>query len=161
QETNRPGEAAVLLRQATRLSAQPAEAHNNLALALADLGRFEQAEASYYEAIRLNPAYAEAHTNLGCTLKEMGRTEEALACFDMALRLAPQSRSTRYNRALTLLQAGKWPQGWQEYEFRWGRKSMPERPFAQPRWDGSGVAGKTVLLWCEQGLGDTIQFVRY
>jgi tetratricopeptide (TPR) repeat protein len=161
QEMNRPGEAAVLLRQAARLRPEAAEAHNNLGLALADLGRFDQAEASYHEALRLSPAYAEAHSNLGCTYKEAGRLEEALACFDMALRFLPSSRSGRYNRSLTLLQAGRWPEGWQDYEFRWGRKSMPERPFAQPRWDGSSVEGKTVLVWSEQGLGDAIHFVRF
>jgi tetratricopeptide (TPR) repeat protein len=161
QEMGRPGEAAVLLRQATRQRPDSAEAHNNLGLARADLGRFEQAEASYHEALRLTPGYAEAHSNLGCTLKELGRVEEALACFDLALLLAPESRSARYNRALTLLQAGQWQQGWQDYEYRWGRKSMPERCFDRPRWDGSTLAGKTVLVWSEQGLGDTIQFVRF
>jgi hypothetical protein len=149
------------LRQAVRLRPQAAEANNNLGLVLADLGRFEQAEACYHEALRLNPGYAEAHTNLGCALKELNRVEEALACFDMALRLAPDSHSSRYNRGLTLLQAGQWEQGWRDYEYRWGRKGMPERPMAGPRWDGTSPAGKTILVWCEQGLGDAIQFVRY
>jgi tetratricopeptide (TPR) repeat protein len=161
QETHSPGEAAILLRQAARLRPRAAEAQNNLGLVLADLGRFEQAEASYHEALRLHPGYAEAHSNLGCTLKEMDRMEESLACFDMALRLAPDSRSARYNRSLTLLQAGQWEQGWKDYEYRWGRKSMPERRIAGPRWDGLSPAGKTILVWCEQGLGDTIHFVRY
>ncbi len=79
----------------------------------------------------------------------------------MSLRLEPQSRSMRYNRALTLLQAGRWEEGWKEYEYRWGRKKMPQRQFAQPRWDGSPLNGRTVLAWCEQGLGDAIQFVRF
>jgi hypothetical protein len=74
---------------------------------------------------------------------------------------APESRSARYNRGLTLLQAGQWQQGLQDYEYRWGRKSMPERRFDRPRWDGSSLEGKTVLVWSEQGLGDTIQFVRF
>jgi tetratricopeptide (TPR) repeat protein len=161
QEMGRPGEAAVLLRQATRHRPDSAEAHNNLGLALADLGRFAQAEASYHEALRLAPGYTEAHSNLGCTLKELGRIDEALACFDLALLYAPESRSARYNRGLTLLQAGQWQQGFCDYEYRWGRKSMPERRFDQPRWDGSSLEGKTVLVWSEQGLGDTIQFVRF
>ncbi len=161
QETHRPGEACVLLRQAVRLRPQSPEAHNNLGLALADMGRFEQAELCYYEALRLEPGYAEGHTNLGCALKEQGRVEEALACFDMALRLQPESRSSRYNRGLTLLQAGRWQEGWRDYEWRWGRKGMPERPMERPRWDGSAPAGKTVLAWCEQGLGDAIMCVRF
>jgi len=161
QECRKPGEAVILLRQATRLRPEVPEGHNNLGLALADLGRFDEAERSYHEALRLNPRYAEAHSNLGCALKEMGRVEEALASFELAMCLDPQSRSTRYNRSLCLLQAADWLRGWPEYEFRWGRKGAPERRFSKPRWDGSPLAGKTVLVYTEQGLGDTIQFVRF
>jgi tetratricopeptide (TPR) repeat protein len=160
-EAAKPEEAAVLLRQAARLRPQMKEAHNNLGLALADLGRFEEAEGCYERALALDPSYAEAHVNLGSSFKEQGRTEEAIACYDQALRLEANSASARYNRALALLQRGDYERGWPEYEWRWKRKQAPLRPFRQPRWDGSTLEGRTILLWCEQGLGDTIQFVRY
>jgi tetratricopeptide (TPR) repeat protein len=159
-EAGKPEEAAVLLRQATRLRPQMKEAHNNLGLALAEMGRFEEAEGCYEGALALDPGYAEAHVNLGSAFKEQGRTEEAVACYEQALRLEPNSASARYNRALALLQQGDYVRGWPEYEWRWKRKQTP-RPFRQPRWDGSPLKGRTILLWCEQGLGDTLQFVRY
>lgn len=160
-ETGKPEEAVILLRQAVRLRPQAPEGPNNLGLALAELGRFAEAEVAYHEALRLNPRYAEAHSNLGNTVKEQGRHEEALACYQMALWLDPKSVSTRYNRSLALLQAGDYEQGWKEYEWRWERPTMPPRHTHRPRWDGSPLDGRTVLLWAEQGLGDAIQFVRY
>jgi tetratricopeptide (TPR) repeat protein len=160
-EAGKPEEAAVLLRQAARLRPQMKEAHNNLGLALAEMGRFQKAEGCYERALALDPGYAEAHVNLGSAFKEQGRTEEAIACYDQALRLEPNSASARYNRALALLLQGDYERGWPEYEWRWKRKQTPPRPFRQPRWDGSPLEGRTILLWCEQGLGDTIQFVRY
>ena len=160
-ETGRPAEAVVLLRQAARLRPTAPEGHNNLGLALAELGRFDEAEGCYHEALRLEPVYSDAHVNLGNALKEVGRTDEALGCYQMALWQKPDLASARYNRGLALMQAGRWTEGWPEYEWRWRRGSMRPRHTEKPRWDGADVAGKTILLWCEQGLGDAIQFVRY
>ena len=160
-EAGRHGEAAVVLQQAVRLRPQAVEGHNNLGLAYTSLGRFAEAEACFREALRLDPGYVEGHNNLGSAYKEQGRLEEALACYQTALWLDPQSASTRYNRSLALLQSGEYAEGWKEYEWRWKRKQAVRRAFRQPRWDGNDLAGKTILLWCEQGLGDAIQFVRY
>jgi hypothetical protein len=137
------------------------EAHNNLGLAYTDLGRFAEAEACFREALRLDSRYAEAHSNLGNNCKEQGRAEEALACYQLATWLKPEAISTRYNRSLALLQQGNYAEGWKEYEWRWQRPQTPPRPFREPRWDGSLLKDKTILLWSEQGLGDTIQFIRY
>lgn len=160
-ETGKPEEAVIVLRQAGRLRPQAPEGANNLGLALAELGRFAEAEAVYHEALRLNPSYSEAHSNLGNAYKEQGRHLEALACYQQALWLEPNSGSTRYNRSLALLQAGDYAQGWKEYEWRWQRSSMPPRHTHKPRWDGSPLEGRTILLWAEQGLGDALQFIRY
>jgi tetratricopeptide (TPR) repeat protein len=160
-ETGMLAEAVVVLQQATRLQPKMKEAHNNLGLAYADLGRFDEAQACYEHALRLDSGYAEAHSNLGNAYKEQGRLEEALACYQWALWLAPDTASTQYNRSLALLQKGDYQQGWPAYEWRWRRKRTRQRPFVQPRWEGEPLAEKTILLWCEQGLGDTIQFVRY
>ena len=160
-EEGMPHEAVVELRQAVRLRPTLKEAHNNLGLALTDLGRFAEAETSFEQALRLDSGYAEAHSNLGNAYKEQGRLEEALACYEAALRLTPEAASTHYNRSLALLQKGDYGQGWPAYEWRWRRKQAAKRTFARPRWDGSMLPDKTILLWCEQGLGDTLQFVRY
>jgi tetratricopeptide (TPR) repeat protein len=160
-EAGRSAEAAILLEQAVHLRPKDGGAHNNLGLAYADLGRYDEAEACYREALRLDPNDADAHSNRGNALKEQGRLEEALACYQLALWLKPESVSAHWNRALAWLQAGDYERGWPEYEWRWRRPQTPLRPFAQHRWDGGPLAGRTILLWCEQGLGDSIQFIRY
>ncbi len=160
-ESGRPEEAVVLLKHAVRLDPAAKEFHNNLGLALTDLGRFADAEASFERALQIDPGYAEAHSNLAGTHTAAGRMGEALAGYDLALRLQPDSPTTRYNRSLALLKAGDYERGWAEYEWRWRKPTAPLRAFPCPRWDGGDVAGKTVLLWCEQGLGDAIQFVRF
>lgn len=160
-EAKKPHEAIVVLQHAVRLRPDMKEAHNNLGLAYTDLGRFAEAEASFQQALRLDSRYAEAHSNLGSAYKEQGRLEEALACYDMALRLTPDAVSTQYNRSLALLQQGDYERGWPAYEWRWRRPPTPPRPFTQPCWDGAPRPEQTILLWSEQGLGDTIQFVRY
>jgi tetratricopeptide (TPR) repeat protein len=160
-EAGRAEEAVEPLRRAVALHPKRKEGHNNLGLAYADLGRFAQAETCYQEALRLDPGYVEAHTNLGSACKEQGRLEEALACYQHSLWLEPVSAIAHYNRSLALLQMGDYEHGWPEYEWRWRRKQTQPRTFVQPRWDGSPLKGWTILLWREQGLGDTIQFVRY
>jgi tetratricopeptide (TPR) repeat protein len=160
-EAGKHAEAVVALKHATRLDPNAKEGFNSLGLALAEVGRWTEAEAAYEQALRLDPAYAEAHANLGSCFKEQQRLAEALACYDIALAVQPDSVSAHYNQALTLLQAGDYEPGWPAYEWRWQRPASPMRPFPHPRWDGSSFAGKTLLLWCEQGMGDNIHFVRY
>jgi tetratricopeptide (TPR) repeat protein len=160
-EERRLAEAVVVLRQAVRLRPQAAEAHNNLGMGLAELGRFAEAEDCYHEALRLAPGYADAHNNLGSTYKEQGRTQEALTCYDLAILFAPDAPGAYWNRALAYLQAGDLEHGWREYEWRWNRPKSPPRRLPQPRWDGGPLVGKTLLIYVEQGLGDTFHFIRF
>lgn len=159
---HRGNEAAVFLRHAVRLRPEMIGAYNNLGLALAELGDYEEAESVYEQALSLDPHYAEAHVNLGNAFKEQGRLIEALACYDIALWLKPQSATARWNRSLALLQNGDFDRGWSEYASRHLRKgATPSRTFPRPAWDGSALDGRRVLVYSEQGLGDTVQFVRY
>jgi len=156
-----PADAVQYLEQAARLKPGNPEAHNNLSLAFADLGRFEDAVASCDEALRLRPLDAKSHMNRGNALSSLGRFEEAIACYDLAIRLQPDYSNAHWNRSLAWLAYGDFESGWPEYEWRWRRAESKEKFFRQPRWDGNSPDGKTILLWCEQGVGDTIQFVRY
>ena len=123
-----------------------------------------KALASYDRALTLWPDYAEALYNRGLTLHELKRFEEALASYDRALTLRPDYAEAHWNEALLRLLTGDFSRGWVNYEWRWKNKSLapPKRNFSQPLWLGArALDGKAILLHCEQGFGDTIQFCRY
>jgi tetratricopeptide (TPR) repeat protein len=160
-ELGRPGEATPFLRQAIRLLSDKADFHNSLGLALLALGRLTEAEVCFEAAIRLEPAFAQAHNNLATSFKEQGRLAEAIAQYRFAIRLDSQNASAHWNLSLALLQAGDYAAGWDEYEWRWLRPTSPMPRIGAPLWDGLAASGKTILLHAEQGMGDTIQFVRY
>jgi len=131
---------------------------------LSVLNRHEEALASLDRAFELAPNDADGLADRGNVLSALQRHAEAIANFDRALELAPDSAAAHWNRALALLRMGDFEQGWKEYEWRAKLKisSASAREFPQPRWRGdSPIDGKTILLFCEQGFGDTIQFVRY
>ena len=87
--------------------------------------------------------------------------DEALACFAQALRLRPDYPEAHWHQTLTWLHQGDLVRGWPEYEWRWKRKRARPRLFPEPLWDGSNLKAKQFSLWCEQGLGDSLQFIRY
>jgi Flp pilus assembly protein TadD len=157
----RSPEAIGVLRQAARLAPTDAVVRNQLGLACFDAGRFAEAETTFLEALRLDSRLASAHNNLGSLYKAMGRSGEAFACFELALALDPDSTLAKWNRALALLSAGDYERGWQEYEWRWQRPETPPRRLPKPLWNGEPLAGQRILLHTEQGLGDTVQFIRY
>jgi tetratricopeptide (TPR) repeat protein len=158
---HRYDEAAENCRQALRLLPAFAEAHNNLGIALKGQGKLDEAIRSYQQAIRLRAGFAEAHYNLGNVLRLQGRYAEALASYDQALRYRPEYAEAHYQRALLWLLLGRFEQGWPAYEWRWRCAEFRGRRLAQPVWDGSPLAGRTILLHAEQGFGDTLQLVRY
>jgi tetratricopeptide (TPR) repeat protein len=141
-----------------------AEALSNRGNALQELKRFDEALKDYEHAISLRPNFAEAYSNRGNALRELNRFEDALASFDHAIALQPDLPEAYFNSAICLLLTGDLDRGWQRYEWRWQTDQLKSerRNFLQPQWTGSGeIAGKTILLHAEQGLGDTLQFCRY
>jgi rfaE bifunctional protein nucleotidyltransferase chain/domain len=157
----RIAEGVVLLEQAVRLKPDSAEVQNNLALALAVLGRFEESVASCDASLRLRPLDPKTHMNRGNALSSLGRMQEAIACYDYALRLQPDYIQALWNRSLALLSEGDLFRGFPEYEIRWKRPETKTRQIPRPQWDGGSLEGKIIFLWCEQGIGDTLQFIRY
>ena len=158
---SRTEEALACYQQAVRLQPTEAVHHSNMANALTLAGRPEEAEAACREALRLRPGYADARHNLAITLAAQGRFEEALADNAAALRLEPEHAGARNCRALWWLQSSDFTRGWPEYEWRWQVRGVKRREFTEPAWDGTPLNGKTILLYAEQALGDTIQFIRY
>jgi tetratricopeptide (TPR) repeat protein len=137
-----------------------AQLHINRGGALASLARYPEALAAYDQALALDPNSAFAYFNRGVALAEVKRIEEAIASYESALRLVPDYALAAYNRALCLLQLGRLEEGWPDYE---ARHRLSPRPalYPQPLRTGEDIAGKTLLVRGEQGLGDIIQFSRY
>lgn len=155
-------EEAIIHYQAA-IDADPTavEARNNLANVLKQLGRLPEAVAQYRAAIEQQPSFADAHNNLGVVLHEQGEFAAAIGCYHQALQLNPAYPDAHVNLGLLKLLLGDLATGFREYEWRWQRRDIAPRSFAQPRWDGSDLQGKTILIHVEQGFGDTIQFLRY
>ena len=158
--------AAALARhdQALALNPRYAEAWSNRGATLLQLGQFATAVASFDRALEIKPDYAEAYANRGAALKELQQLDAALASYDRALALAPGDAEARWNKSLILLLAGAFADGWALYESRWDnpKTECRRRDFPQPLWGGrEPLAGRTILLYSEQGLGDTLQFCRY
>jgi tetratricopeptide (TPR) repeat protein len=141
-----------------------AETHCNRGNALSGRGRYSDAIAAYDRALALRPDYVKALTNRGIALQTIGQHQEALAEFGKVLAIDKDHADAHHNEALTLLTLGDYRRGFAAYEWRWQRTGMParRRSFGKPLWLGEYPLGRrTILLHAEQGLGDTIQFVRY
>ncbi len=163
-QQGRPAEALGLVAAALRMKPDSPGILSNHGLVLEALGRFDEAVAAYDRAIARQPADAEILANRGNALFRLGRYEEALASYRSGLAHDPENAEIHWSIGLIDLLRGALPEGWDGYEWRWRRREFPdrERTFDAPLWRGeSSLAGKTILLHAEQGLGDTIQFVRY
>jgi lipoprotein NlpI len=143
-----------------------AQAHCNRGNVLRELNLLDAALASYEHALAIRADDAAACSNRGNLLRELQQVQAAVASCTQAIKIDPNSVEGHLNRSLALLLSGDYENGWVEYEWRWKVKhlaSSKARPqLTQPLWLGEeSIAGKTILLHAEQGLGDTLQFCRY
>lgn len=160
----RNAEALESFRDAERLEPNDPVAHVNIANALRYLDRPAEALASVDRALALAPGLAPAHANRGDVLQDLMRHADAVASYDQAIALDPGSVDANWNRSLALLLTGRFGEGWRGYEWRWQgpNPASPPRGLTTPLWLGeTPIAGRSILLHAEQGLGDAIQFVRY
>jgi len=156
--------AITLIDTAIRIQPNNAAFYANRGNVLQELKQLEAAVASYDKAIALKPNYAEAYANRGNALQELKQLEAAVASYDKAIALKPDLAEAYWSKSLALLLGGDFVDGWKLLEWRWSSEELKltKRNFPQPRWLGKeSLAGKSVLLHSEQGLGDTIQFCRY
>jgi hypothetical protein len=153
--------SAAAHERALELLPEFAEAHNNLGVVRRDQGRLEESEICFGRALALRPAYADAHSNMGNVYKSQGRLKEARASYERAIGLKPESIEAQWNRCLIDLMEGNYVDGWRGYEVRHRRRQNRPRSFPKPQWRGEPLDGARILLHAEQGLGDTLQFLRY
>jgi tetratricopeptide (TPR) repeat protein/GT2 family glycosyltransferase len=163
-------EAISYFEEAIRLEPDFAEAYYNLANSLRDETRCTEAIEHYREAVRLKPDFAEAYNHLGVVLNAQGGfaenidNYEAIENYRRALQINPDFAEAHWNLSLVLLRTGRLTEGWKEYQWRRNPKldiTTYPHSFEKPRWDGSSFRNKRLLVHYEQGLGDTIHFVRY
>ncbi len=154
-------EAIDTLREAIRLKPELSESHDNLGIALAAEARYPEAVDSYRQALVLQPDNADAAYNLGIALLNQKMIASALDQFERALEIRPDYAEAHHNRSAALLLSENFAEGLTEYEWRF--RSRDYGPFKPrwPAWDGGALAGRTIVLVAEQGLGDTMQFIRY
>ncbi len=160
RHVGRHSDAEAEYRNVLKFMPNSSEVSNHLGIALLNQAKNTEAEACFRRSLRLKPDNPDALNNLGVLHERLRRIDDAIACYQECLRLRPDRIETHKNLALAWLLRGDYPRGWAEYEWRW-KSPAQKRPYAQPWWDGRLLDGEPVLLFAEQGLGDTIQFVRY
>ena len=155
-------EAEECYREALVLAPGFADAHFNLGSACGRAGRTQEALYHLRQAVALKPSFKEAWETLALSLEEESSLPEALACWDQVLQLDRSWIKGHWARSLTLLKMGRLREGWASYECRLQIPELiPPRAFNSPLWTGQSFQQQTLLITSEQGLGDTIQFVRY
>ncbi|MBI1284066.1 MAG: tetratricopeptide repeat protein [Thiobacillus sp.] len=166
-QDKRPLDGERRIRAALAKRGDVPDFYNNLGLCLRAQNRLEEAVAEYRKALDLHPAYAPAWSNLGLDLHKLGHLGEALDAFNRALVLDANLMQARFSRALVLLTQGEYAQGWAGYDYRMrcpeyaANYRLPAMAGMPRPWQGEALAGKALLLIAEQGIGDTLQFIRY
>jgi Flp pilus assembly protein TadD len=157
-------EALASGRKAHALAPENPDIIKNVGLILQKLEQHEEALAWFDKALALRPDFPSALNDRATTLFALRRIDEAFAALDRAIALDPECADYHWNRALFRLLVGNFDEGWQGRE--WGRKcalvGFVDRKFEQPHWFGDvPIAGRTILLHSDEGLGDSIQYSRY
>jgi tetratricopeptide (TPR) repeat protein len=142
---------------------QSAETLYNMASLKARLGMLDDAISYVKQAIRIQPDHKESHSNLGNYLRAKGQIDKAIEQYRKAIDIDPYVPSVHLNLSITLLLSGRFEEGWPEYEWRMQVDGYRQdyKYFGSPLWDGGDFSGKRLLVHEDQGLGDTLQFVRY
>jgi len=159
-DNNQPEEAIVYLQRVAALRPNNPETYNSLGNALLMLNRFQESINSYRKALSLRPQHVDAMTNLGHAMRAQNRLQEAMQTYQQALTINPQASEPRWAAGTILLLQGDYIGGFEMLESRLFHRDKLAS-FAQPNWNGEDLQGKRIMLVAEQGIGDTIQFVRY
>lgn len=154
------GAAEQALREVTRLAPDRIDAAVDLGKILYECGRAADALEHIGSVLASQPGSAVAHVFRGFVLETMGEFGQAMECYEKALALDPQMVQAHVNRGVLRILAGEFEPGWAEYEWRMRTEEVvgAYKRFPMPRWDGSPLAGRTLLVHAEQGIGDQIMY---
>ena len=157
-------DAIACCKKALKINPECVDAHKYLGNILVTHGDLPAALDSYMQALRIQPDRADVLFNLANTLKGCGQLDAAIEKYQRALALKPDYIDAHWNLSHALLLNGNLLDGWREYEWRFqlpDQKNIYPYRYGVPRWDGASFKGKRLLVHDEQGLGDTLQFMRY
>ncbi len=151
--------AIIAFNKVILVNPNNAEVYYNKGVTLKKIGKLEESILMYTKAVELNPQYTNAYNNLGNALRETGAKEQAIHAYKKSILLKSDFADAHLNLSFALLSYGSYQEGLDEYEWRWKTdKFLPKyRQFSQPLWKKeTPLNGKTILIWSEQGVGDTI-----
>ncbi|MCH4090444.1 tetratricopeptide repeat protein [Acetobacter sp.] len=137
---------------------------NFKAIALMEKGELTEATNIFRKVLELIPHNASALSNLACIYSAINRSDDALALYRSAVIERPQNATIRLNHSISLLKAGRYAQGWAEHEWRLqlpGHSQLPVSRLLPSLGDGVDIRGKRILVTQEEGLGDTLMYLRY
>ncbi|MBF0346404.1 MAG: tetratricopeptide repeat protein [Magnetococcales bacterium] len=161
QELGRLEEAVEQLQLALAQRPNDPGGLNNLGNVYKQQGRYDAAIEAYQKALQQVPDHPEVHANMGALYLEQGQWDQALDWFNRVLAIRPDHPEGHLGLGLYHLTQGALEPGWQHYEWRWRTRGFIHHGHRQPPWQGEPLPGKNLLLHCEQGYGDSIQFIRY
>ena len=154
-------EAIEVYNKSISINPGSADAYYNLGNALLNQGKLDEAVKAYDKTLSFSPNHVDAYINKGATLKNQDSLDEAIDLFKKAISIKFNNPEAHQNLSLTLLNSCRYEEGFDEYEWRWRTKKFisQKRSFSKPLWDGKkSLNKKRILLWSEQGIGDTINW---
>jgi hypothetical protein len=154
-------EAIKLAEQALAINPNAALAHQVLGLAYLQQDRPHEALAALQNATSTRPDLVPSQNAMGRCYLMLGDLDRAETQFNRTLCLQPDHGFGHFNRAAVWLKRGRYKDGWVEYEWRWPTGLVATTKIPRPRWDGSPLNGRSILIHTEQGMGDVLQFMRF
>ena len=154
-------ESAEAYQKSISINPNNSIAHYNLGNILKEQEKNDQAIEMYNKSISLNPNFAQVYNNMGNIFKDQGEFKEAINLFKKSISINHEYAEAHHNLSISLLNDGKTMEGLEEYEWRFKteKSSSLQRNFSQPQWDGKiNLKDKRILIWCEQGIGDTLNW---
>ena len=154
-------EALSAFRRVARLDPRHVLAHFRIGNVLQLEGKLDEAVLEYERILEIKPDAHDAQFNVGNVFRLQGKLAAARERYMRALALEPGNIDALWNLSLLDLLEGDYAAGWSRYEIRHQRLTPNLRAFPEPQWKGEPLNGANILIHAEQGLGDTLQFLRY
>lgn len=171
ERTRQWQKALLALSRLIYLRPTHAQAYNNRGNVYKGLMQWAKSAADFDTSIRIDGKYMDAYLNKGNLFKELGYWDQAAQCYNHVLNINSKHATALWNNAILSLTKGDYSAGWRDYELRWAQENknalrlrleelLPA--YSAVQWRGNEeLVGKSILIYPEQGLGDTIQFVRF